>query len=141
LPGHEYEHKMSVAISDKLLGNINLENQFTNTPKINKFTGILYPALAMKGNSDNLVLLPDFADKYLELKKVEYIRIDDVIDNAKYKVTLIDFADTFSSEGLIEWKGGLPQWRLSKEGESLIVSVENGKWVARNDRGEIVEPD
>lgn len=141
LPGHEYEYKMSVAISEKLLGNISFDNHFADMPNINKIAGILYPALAMKGNSDNLVLLPDFVDKYLELKKVEYIRIDDVIDNSIYKITLLDFANTFSPDGQIYWKERLPQWRLTERGASLKLSVENGHWVARNDKGEIVEPD
>lgn len=124
-----------------MLGKIELNDQVAGMPSINKFAGILYPALAMKGNSDNLALLPDFVDKYLELKKVEYIRIDDVIDNSIYKVTLLDFANTFASTGQIIWKGRLPQWKISEHGESLTVSVENGKWVARNAKGEIVEPE
>jgi len=95
----------------------------------------------MKANTDNLVLKPEVVDKYLILKKVEYIFVEEVVENEKFKVKILDFANSFDTNGQIQWKGRRPQWVLREEGEMLNFSVENNQWVARNARGEIVEPE
>jgi hypothetical protein len=104
------------------------------------FDGLLYPALAMRGNADNLAIKPPAVDKKLAFKKADFFQIEDYSDNS-YKVTWLDFANSLSCEGKIEWKGRLPQWKLGKKGEMLMLKVENGMWVARNPNGEVVEPE
>jgi len=125
--GQEHLYKLSVAIA---------EQHFQH----DMFDGLLYPAIAMSGNTDNLAIKPIPVEKKLSLKKVEYFQVDDCSDNS-YKMTMLDFANSFSSDGKIEWKGRLPQWKLGKKGEMLMLKVENGKWVARNPSGEVVEPE
>ncbi len=125
--GQEYLYKLSIAIA---------ESHF----KSDKFDGLLYPALAMRGNADNLALKPRFVDRHMKPQKVEYVHVDEVADNLQYKVRVLDFANSFTKDGHIEWKGRHPQW-VVRQGESLRVSVENERWVARNTQGDIVEPE
>lgn len=125
--GQEHKYKFSVAIA---------EQHFQH----DMFDGLLYPAIAMRGNADNLAIKPMAVDEKLVLKKVEYIQVTDD-SNGSYKITLLDFANSFTEDGQIEWKGRLPHWVLRNKGDQLTVAVENGKWVARNLKGEIVEPD
>ena len=126
--GQEHLYKISIAIA---------EHHFQQ----NIFSGLLYPTLAMKANSDNLVLKPEVVDNYLELNKVEYVLVEEVFENEKFNIKILDFANSFDSKGFIQWKGRLPHWVLREKGEILKLSVENNQWVARNKRGEIVEPE
>lgn len=126
-PGQEYLYKMSIAIA---------ELHFSH----DLFGGLCYPSMGMRANADNLALKPKCVDTYLKLKKVEYIRIDETND-CGINVTILDFANTFNEDGIIEWKGRHPHWIMRGEGEVLYISLENGNWVARNEQGEIVEPE
>ena len=128
IDGQEHLYKISIAIA---------EHHFQQ----NIFSGLLYPTLAMKANADNLVLKPEVVDSYLKLTKVEYILVEEVFENAHFNVKILDFANSFDSNGLIQWKGRLPQWVLREKGEILKFSVENNQWVARNEIGEILEPE
>jgi len=92
----------------------------------------------MRANSDNLVLLPEFVDRYVEHVSVEYIRVDAVSGDLKYDITTLDVADTFAADGAIEWKGGVPGWVVPRGG-SISLNVEGGVWVARNGEGELME--
>lgn len=138
--GCEHLYKLSAAIAEKLyIGNVNMEQAggaFEGEPK---FGGLLYPTIAMRANSDNVALIPEFVEQYLELISVEWIRVDSKEPDFKYKVTALDFANSFSGAGEIHWKGRLPQWRV-QPGEQVMISVEKGKYVVRNERGEEVEP-
>ncbi|MEN6306374.1 MAG: hypothetical protein ABFD91_01355 [Anaerohalosphaeraceae bacterium] len=124
--GQGYLYKTSVAIA---------EQHFQS----DMFDALLYPSVAMKGYADNLAIKPPVVDKKLVLKRAEYIDIKDYHDD-RYSITMLDFADSFTKDGKIEWKGRLPQWVLHKD-DQVTVAVENGKWVARNTSGEIVEPE
>lgn len=124
----EYLYKTSVAIA---------EQHFQQE----MFDGLMYPAIAMKGNADNFALKPHTVDNKLILEKVEYIEITGGDKNSGYEIKRLDFANSFAKDGKIEWKGRLPHWIIRKRGETLKVAVENGKWIARNPNGEIVEPE
>lgn len=126
-PGQEYLYKLSMAIA---------ELHFSS----DMFGGLLYPSMAMRANADNLALKPECVDKYLSLRKVEYIRVDET-DASRFKVTIMDFADTFGEDGGIQWKGRHPHWVMREMGQILNLTVENGRWVARNEKSEIVEPE
>ncbi len=126
--GEEYKYKLTIAIGRKLImGDL--------------FAGILYPTITMSGNADNFALKPECVNDKLVLEKVEYIRVDKCSAGLRYNITLLDFANSFTKNGEIEWKSRLPHWVLRKKGEMLRVAVENGRWVARNPNGEIVEPE
>lgn len=138
LAGEEVRHKTSVAIAEKHF------RQDITMPdgKRLAFSALLYPTIAMKANADNLAVKPEFVDLHFRLEQVEYIRVDDAqTAEYEYKVTILDFANTFGADGAIEWRGRRPQWRLKHKGEQLLLTVEDGQWVARNPAGEIVEPD
>jgi hypothetical protein len=137
--GAEHLYKISVAITEKLLGNLTIHQQRQGMPKDSRFSGIIYPTISMRGNSDNVALRPEFVDRYLRLERVEYIRIDSVGENFTYQVTNLDFADSFSADGTIEWKGRNPNWKMPP-GAAWRIGVENGRWVARNEEGRVVEP-
>jgi hypothetical protein len=126
-PGQEYLYKLSIAIA---------ELHFSN----DMFGGLLYPSMAMRANADNLALKPECVDNHLSIRKVEYTRVDET-DASGFKVTILDFADTFDKDGGIEWKGRHPHWVMREKGQVLHLAVENGRWIARNKKGEIVEPE
>ncbi len=134
--GEEFRYKLSVAIAEKHIdGEIIAQNGENLT-----FAGLLYPTIAMKANADNLAVKTNFVDNHFELEQVEYIKLDDHPAEYEYRVTVLDFANTFGTDGNIEWKGRMPHWQLREKGKVLIFTVENGKWVARNSAGEIVDP-
>ena len=124
--GKEHLYKISIAIA---------EQHFHD----DIFDGLMYPTVAMKGMADNFAFKPEVINKKLVIKKVEYIRIEECLNDSEYKISVLDFADSFTKDGQIEWKGRRPQWVLREKGETLNIAVENGKWVARNSDGEIVE--
>lgn len=130
---------MSVAIAEKLLGKLEVDPMNFPFDCEPHFAGILYPTIAMKGNSDNLALIPRFVDRFLRLEKVEYILVKEKKPDFKYDIQVIDFATSFEPDGTINWKGRHPVLNL-QPGENVIALVENGKWVFRNSSGEIVEP-
>jgi hypothetical protein len=140
-PGNEHEYKMSAAIAEKhYLGNISSERSFENDyGDTFRFGGLIYPTISMKANADNIALLPQVVDAYVSAVAVEWLRIDSEGPDFSYQVTMLDFANSFSSTGDIEWKGRLPQWKLTP-GQQATAIVENGHWVVRNENGDIIEP-
>jgi hypothetical protein len=126
-PGQEYLYKISIAIA---------ELHFSN----DMFGGLLYPSMAMRANADNLAFKPECVDNHFSLRKVEYIRVDKT-DASGFKVTILDFADTLDNDGGIQWKGRHPHWVMREKGQVLHLAVENRRWVARNEKGEIVAPE
>lgn len=103
--------------------------------------GLMYPSIACKANHDNFGLPPEYVDNNLKLLEATLCRIEDVdFQNLKIPVTYLDFATTFGPGGEIEWKGRLPQWVMKEAGSVLNFTVENGQWVARDSKGNIVEP-
>ena len=122
---NESYYKISVAIAEKfLMGEL--------------FSGIIYPTIAMRANADNVVLYPEVVDEHLSFERVEYAEIEEVGD-FKFEIKVRDFADELTDAGKIKWKGRHPNWKL-KPKEKLELSIENGKWVARDNNGNIVEP-
>jgi len=134
--GCENQYKLSVAIAERLLGTFSNHGLvYKEMPEEGVFGGILYPALAMRGNSDNLAILPHIVDECLRPEYVEYIFVKAKPGELKFEIELLDFADTFSDEGLIEWKGRRPHWEI-KDNRVYKVSAEDGKWVVRGPDGE-----
>jgi hypothetical protein len=139
--GHEHEYKLSVAITEKLFGNLFTDGLLIeDLPKDPRFAAIVYPSLAMSANSDNIVIIPEFVESGLRLERVEYIRVDDIVDAPGYKITLLDFCDSMSLSTNLDWKGRVPQWRLAG-GDTLRFQVEDHEWVAYAMQGGRVDPD
>ena len=123
--GEEYLYKITIALAEKHFSD-------------DIFNGLLYPSIAIKGRSDNLALKPNYVDKNLVIERVEYIQIISV-RGFEYKIKVLDLATSFGKDGSIEWKDNPGKWYLKKKGDELILTVENGRWVARDKEGEIVE--
>lgn len=139
-PGEEHLYKLSIAIAEKLyLDPLHMDSIGDEFQGERRFGGILYPTIAMRANSDNIALLPEFVDRFLHLEAVEWIRVDAEDLDLKYQVTNLDFANSFSSEERLDWKGRLAQWVVGP-GREVRVSVENGKYVVRDEKENIVEP-
>ena len=126
--GKEHLYKISAAIA---------ELHFRQ----DMFAGLTYPTIAMRANADNVALKPKVVDIHLKLRQVEYILVEEVTENREFKVKIKDFTNSFSPDGIIEWKGRPPRWVLREKGAMLHLTVENRQWVARNESGDIVEPE
>lgn len=124
--GDEHTYKLTVAVAEKLFMD-------------DLFDGLLYPTVPMRANADNFALKPRYADKHLRFLKAEFARIDAERDFA-YDITVLDTATELGDDGSIRWRGRLDQWVLRNQGDQLTFTAENGKWVARDARGKIVEP-
>ncbi len=139
----EHLYKISVAISEGFYSensNLTGASLIENPPKILRIGGLLYPTFAMLANSDNIVLLPEVADSSLKFVSVEYIKIDNYLaDNKGYEIKRLDFANSLSADGSIEWKNRPPQWNI-QPGYTRTIE-EDGQWTVRNDKGEIIDPE
>ncbi len=122
--GNGHLYKLSIAIAE-----IGIRED--------KFVGLLYPTIAMRMNSDNLALKPSFVDQNLILEKVEFCRIDQIGD-FDYNMTTLDFATSFGANGEISWKFPELEKTIKSDDEFINVSIENDKFIARNNLGEIV---
>ena len=98
--GSEYLYKLSVAIAERLL--VEMVNSKEN---VERFDGLLYPSLAMRGNSDNVCLLPRFVDDSLHFVAVDYVRVDKITADGSYLLANIDHATGVALDGSIEWLG------------------------------------
>jgi len=123
--GEEYLYKITIALAEKHFSD-------------DIFNGLLYPSIAIKAHSDNLALKPHYVDKNLMIERVEFIQIISV-KGFEYKIKVLDLATSFGKDGSIEWKGHPGKWYLKKKDDELILSVENGRWVAKDKEGKIVE--
>lgn len=104
------------------------------------FHGLLYPTIPMKANADNLAIKPGYIDDGgLEFLQVEFIEVTKQYD-FKYDINILDWANSISSNGTIEWKGRLPQWTINETNRELKIVEENGKWIAKDSNGNIVNP-
>lgn len=121
-------YKLTIAIAEKhYMGDM--------------FAGLLYPTIPMKANADNFAIKPSIIDTGgLIFKDVYYIEITKVYE-FKYDINRLDWANSISNDGEIEWKGRLPVWKLKENGEELKITVQDGKWVARDSNENILIPE
>jgi hypothetical protein len=53
----------------------------------------------------------------------------------------LDFANTFSADGSIEWKGRPAQWNIVMQPGAIVrSSIEHGRRVFRDVNDNIIEP-
>lgn len=137
--GSERQYIISAALTECFLGNVQeRDGTPANISFEGKFAGILYPSLAMRGNADNLVLLPDYADRHCELVHVEFVEIDSV-RKGRIDFTEYDFANSFSGDGLIRWKGRPKQYSYDPTA-GVVRSNEGGDEVYRDAAGNMILP-
>lgn len=118
-------YKMTTAIGEALFAQ-------------DMFNGLMYPTIAMSANSDNIAIKTAFADSHLQFVKAELISMTAVRPDG-FEFIPQDFANQVTNEGEIMWKWRPPQFTVIKD-RPLRVTAENGKWVARDPEGNIIEP-
>ena len=130
------EYKLSAAIAEKLAGTIH--DMPDVGPRRNQIAGLLYPALTMRGDADNLVLLPEAVDASLRFCTVRYVEVDEKFGDTGFQVTTIDFANSLTPSGKILWlsdePGGLPSGN-----RTMRIDIEDDVWVARDLNGKILD--
>lgn len=118
-----YYYKLSIAITNKLLG----------TP----LSGIMYPTISYSGDADNIVLIPEFVDKHLELVSVEFVKIS-MGEDGKLVGNILDTASSFTKEGTIQWSGKLLGFSIPKDGK-FTVEPSGDHWVGHDSTGNIID--
>jgi hypothetical protein len=106
------------------------------------FRALLYPTIQMRGNTDNVVLTPQYVDDALCFVNVEYLQIKRMADFS-YDVEVIDSAAAHDTAGNLQWTGRPPNWVINENFGSLtLVARPDGHcgYVALNQRGERVDP-
>lgn len=124
-------YKLTITIAEKHYS----EDENSNV----LFGGILYPTIPMNANGDNLVIRQSFIDEgNLEFMEAEWIEIKNVHD-FKFDVDVLDWSNSISSTGKIEWKGRLQLWDVFPD-EGFYFATENGRRIGKNKYGETIEP-
>ena len=104
----------------------------------------MYPTMAMQANCDNLALKPHFVDGGLRFDRAEFVAVRTIEQGPDggrvFKVDVTDTAAALGASGEIVWKGHFDRWSIGPGGE-LIVTVEDGQYVAKDTAGNVVEPD
>jgi hypothetical protein len=124
-PSEKHRYKLSVAIAEKLFAH-------------EMFDALLYPSIAMQANSDNLALKSQYAATCLQFRRAEFARVDAVRENG-FDITVLDTAVELDDSGSIRWRGRLDQW-VARPGDRVMMTVENGRWVARDSYGNVIAP-
>jgi hypothetical protein len=126
--GQEYRYKQSIAISEWLPTGLAAYDPKASAPKTGKIAGIVYPALKMHGDADNVVLLPEFVESSLKIKSVRYVKIEAADEKmCSYTVLVTAFADRFSNN-TIDWRENAG----AEEKHRSHIALEDGKWVLRD---------
>ena len=106
----------------------------------------------MAANGDNLALKPECVDAHLEFFKAIHVTIDEKNGNS-ITFTVVDFADTASRDGYLQWKGRPPAFTLppgdagkfslveGRDEDGDFVMSADGKvchWVGEDQRGNVL---
>jgi len=108
--GEEWRYKISAAIAQGILNAHSFG--IKGAPAI-EIAGILYPSTPNQGNADNVALKPEIANAQLKFVSVQYIEITKKTDEPAYFMRGLDFADSISETGAINWKGSFPSERIA----------------------------
>ncbi len=100
--------------------------------------GIMYPSIPLQANAINFALKPQYVDLNLRFVRAEFVRIDAAHDST-FDITILDVANELSTSGSIAWKGQTDLWVLRNKGDQLTFTIENGKHIARDRNGLIVD--
>lgn len=104
MPGMEYRYNQSIAINELLFDKAGPLPTFSDGSRYDKAAGTVYPAIQMRGGSDNIAMLPAFVASSLVLRSASYVLVED-IDYARSSCTFLTSAtaETFV-DGIIGWK-------------------------------------
>jgi len=91
----------------------------------------------MNGNCENFALKAQFIDRAVTFVNAEYLRVKRV-EGTQMEFDRIDFANSVRADGTLDWKGRPGHWVLKEKGDTLQIIVEQGDYVARDMKGNIV---
>ena len=130
------QYKITAAITEVLtLGKIEVPDGSM------ALGGLLYPSVAHPGRPENLAIRPDVVDRCLNLDYVEEIQITDRKEDANQTITYnrIDVSSDFSN-GEIRWSGRPLHWNAGPGPALITFTNEPDGWIARDARGNIINP-
>ena len=113
-----WQYKISAAFCELLLNAYALE---LNGEAASEISGILYPSTPNEVSADNLAIRPNIADTHLEFISVQYVEISQKTNEPQYSMRGLDFADTLSEAGEIQWKNMFPQQLIA--GTDHVIKV------------------
>ena len=131
--GNEYRYKQTIAINESLSEVVYVGGNFPGVPKNPKIAGTVYPAMKMRGDADNVALLPEFVVSSLRLVSVRYVKVEEANEtSSSYKLLTLGIAEKFSGD-TINWSNALGP----EDDRRTLITFENGHWVMRDGRGRI----
>ena len=129
-----YLYKQSIAINEFL---DEFEICFPDGPGMpvkKEIAGTAYPSLQMRGDADNVVLLPKFVHSSLRLNSVQYVKVEEANDaRSAYRFLTIGISESFSDGQNINWFETLG----SETDRQCSIAIEDGHWVTRRGDGSI----
>lgn len=105
-----WNYKISAAINELILNAKSFG--LKGAPAI-EIAGIVYPSSPNEGNADNVALKCEIAAEHLEFVHVQYIKISRKSDGPAYSMLGLDFANSLSVDGTIEWHNAYPSDRIA----------------------------
>jgi len=100
--------------------------------------GLVYPAIAVNAESDNIALKSKYADECLEFVWVHYIEIarPSGAKPDEFNLKGLDYADKISKSGELMWISSFPN--TFAPGADLRVGLHNGKLVMLDSLNKVV---
>jgi hypothetical protein len=96
--GEEHLYKATIAMTERLIPIPTIPTGFP-------FDGLMYPTISMMANCDNFALRPAFVETNVRLVHAEYVKVTK-IQGVQMTFDRLDFANSISAEGALEWKAG-----------------------------------
>jgi hypothetical protein len=132
--GKEYRYRQTIAINESLSEVAYMGGNFPDVPKDPKIAGTVYPAMKMRGDADNVALLPEFVDSSLRLLSVRYVEIEEADEpSSSYTFLTIAISQSFSGD-MINWSNAVGP----KEDRRTLIRIDDGHWVMRDGRGRTI---
>jgi hypothetical protein len=134
--GREYRYKETIAINELLFDRASpITTEGTDGSRSEFVAGTVYPTVKLKGLADNVVIWPNFVDRYLKIKSVRFIRLE-AVDQQKlaYSFLTVAYSQTFSDKTIV-WQDALePEFARRTH-----VALDNDQWVFRDGSNKIYD--
>ena len=132
--GADQFYKQSVAIAEFWMDHEEVYPIYPDGPQIPHAAGLVYPSLQMRGDADNIALLPGFVHSSLQLEQVQYVLVERAdLNSHAYTFLTEAISSHFIERRTIAWRDELP----GEDVRRCHVALENGQWVQRDDAGTI----
>jgi hypothetical protein len=126
--GQEYRYKQSIAINELLFGAAEPLPAYPDGPRLRRAAGTVYPAMQLRGSTDNVAITPDFVDTSLQIKSVRYILIEAADETRSAYTFLTNAISRGFSYRDIDWQNDLPPEKQRRS----HIALESNHWVLRD---------